>query len=333
MAGQRQETPLGAAVLSSLDPQTYGQHPLHQLARDWYETNCYTDLWIELLHSLDLDPLACLPFTMAIDFEGDQWTFIKPSHSDLYALYGIDVQELNVWSALENHTLEQLRRQRLVLAELDAFHLPDTHATDYHTKHSKTTVAINLLDPARARMAYFHNAGYFELEGDDYGQLFRSHAPAGALPGYVEFAKVSGVRRSRADDLVKQSLILLHNHLRRAPKSNPVEAFSPSFTRDVERLQSGQLSDYHAYAFATLRQLGGAFELAAHYLHWLEQNDEPGLSSTIDDFRVISSTAKSLILKTARAIMTGKPAEFGQMLSVIGASWASGMERLQSRYG
>ena len=45
--------------------------------RAWAETNCYVDLWVELLHALGHDPIAALPFTLAIDFEGDQWTFFK----------------------------------------------------------------------------------------------------------------------------------------------------------------------------------------------------------------------------------------------------------------
>jgi len=40
---------------------------------------------------------------VAIDFEGDQWTFFKPPHEDLKALYGIDVQELYVWRPLLEH--------------------------------------------------------------------------------------------------------------------------------------------------------------------------------------------------------------------------------------
>ena len=47
-------------------------------AAAWPEKNCYADLWIGFLHTLGLEPLAMLPFTVAVDFEGDQWTFFKP---------------------------------------------------------------------------------------------------------------------------------------------------------------------------------------------------------------------------------------------------------------
>lgn len=325
---------MALAVLGTLDARTYTQHTLHQIDRTWYETNCYADVWIEMVHALGLEPLACLPFTLAIDFEGDQWTFAEPAHSDLFSLYGIDVQELNLWRSLEDHTLEQIGRQRFVLAEVDAFHLPDTQGTDYQTKHTKTTVGINLIDPATQRMGYFHNAGYFEVSGRDYSRIFPTGPQLeGSLPPYVEFAKVSDLRRVGVENLVKESLGLLHNHLRRVPKDNPGVAFSRRFQLDVERLQCGQLPDYHVYAFATLRQLGGMFELAAHYLLWLERHGEKDLAPIVDEFEQISATAKAMILKTARAIMTRKTADFNPMLDTISSSWASGMQRLHARYG
>ena len=61
-----------------LDPARHTRHELHDLDRDWPETNCYVDLWIEVLHAAGLDPHAMLPFVFAIDVEGDQWTFVKP---------------------------------------------------------------------------------------------------------------------------------------------------------------------------------------------------------------------------------------------------------------
>ncbi|MFY0076088.1 DUF1839 family protein, partial [Acinetobacter baumannii] len=84
------------------------------------------DVWIEVLHALGLNPVACLSMVFANDFDGDQWTFYKPPHEDVFALYGIDVQELNVWRNLYSNTCTQLSRGRLVLAEMDSFYLPDT---------------------------------------------------------------------------------------------------------------------------------------------------------------------------------------------------------------
>ena len=52
-------------------------HSLHRSDRCWTETNCYVDVWIEVLHALGLDPTAAGAFTLSTDFEGDQWTFFK----------------------------------------------------------------------------------------------------------------------------------------------------------------------------------------------------------------------------------------------------------------
>jgi hypothetical protein len=96
----------------ALDPSTYQRHPIHQEGRTWAETNCYVDVWIELLHALGYEPIAGLPFTLTIDFEGDQWTFFKCPLLDMYELYGLDVQELAIWRPLVVHIEEQVERGR-----------------------------------------------------------------------------------------------------------------------------------------------------------------------------------------------------------------------------
>src|SRR5207253_8592962 len=83
-----------------LDPARYRRHAIHGENRVWAETNCYVDVWVELLHAWGFDPVAALSFTLAIDFEGDQWTFFKYPLGDLYQLYGLDVQELAIWRPL-----------------------------------------------------------------------------------------------------------------------------------------------------------------------------------------------------------------------------------------
>ena len=90
-----------------LDPAAYARHALHRTDLAWPESNCYVDLWIELLHTSGAEPLAALPFTFAVDLEGDQWTFFKFPLADLYTLYGVEVFELNVWDRLVAHIEEQ----------------------------------------------------------------------------------------------------------------------------------------------------------------------------------------------------------------------------------
>jgi len=65
------------SVFSGIDPETYRAHALHSSERAWPETNCYVDLWIEVLASSGVAPEAMLGFTLTQDFEGDQFTFFK----------------------------------------------------------------------------------------------------------------------------------------------------------------------------------------------------------------------------------------------------------------
>ena len=83
-----------------LDAGNYQRHALHSESRAWIEKNCYIDVWLEVLHAARLEPTAVLAFTVASDFDDDQWTFYKPPHVDISELYGVGVQELNVWKPL-----------------------------------------------------------------------------------------------------------------------------------------------------------------------------------------------------------------------------------------
>ena len=137
----------------ALDASRYPRHRIHGEDRNWAETNCYVDVWVELLHAWGFEPIAALPFTFAIDFEGDQWTFFKFRLGDLLDLYGLDVQELAISGPLVNHIEEQVERGRPVLVELDSFFLPDTAGTAYKREHVKSTVAVNAIDIAHEQLA------------------------------------------------------------------------------------------------------------------------------------------------------------------------------------
>ncbi|MEJ2441234.1 MAG: DUF1839 family protein [Gammaproteobacteria bacterium] len=157
----------------ALDPDNYQRHLIHGKDRTWIETNCYADVLIELLHAMGYEPIAALPFTLAIDFEGDQWTFFKFPLGDLYELYGLDVQELAIWKPLITHIEEQVGMGRPVLVELDSYFLPDTAGTAYQREHVKSTVAIVEIDVDKQHLGYFHGQGYYHLDGEDFLNVFR----------------------------------------------------------------------------------------------------------------------------------------------------------------
>lgn len=323
-------------AFAPLDPQTYVPHELHGSQRAWTESNCYIDVWVEILHALKLDPSACLPHVLPMDFEGDQWTFFKPSHDDLFMLYGLDVQELNVWRSLYDNALAMLAGGKIVLSEVDAFFLPDTAGTDYRTQHTKTTIGIQEMDVERRRLGYFHNSSYHRLEGADFASVFRLDIPADPthMPFFAEFVRTERRKQLEPDALRTASVAVLRKHLARLPRTNPVTRFAEKFPADLSWMQAEGLKAYHGWAFATLRQLGAAFELAAFYVRWLSHGaGTTGLEPAAVAFESISSAAKTLVLKTARAVNTKKPLDVTAMLGEAAVAWDTGMRLLVERYG
>ncbi len=324
-----------ATALQPLSASAYVRHALHQGDRPWPETNCFADLWIEVLHSCGHDPLAALGCTLDLDFEEDQFTFFRQTYGDLAALHGVDVQELNVWRPLHLHIEEFVRRGRLVLAEVDAHWLPDTSGTDYRTQHTKTTIGIQAIELRRERLGYFHNAGYFELEGADFRGLFHLDGPEdpGRLPLYVEFVRMESLHLRPREALMALALECTRAHLRRRPRENPVARFAVSFPDAVARLGPESLATYHLYAFATVRQLGSAADLAAHHLRWLQPAVERPLETAAAALDLVSLSAKSLILKGARAVSTGKRADFGPLLSTMSSGWGTALAAAAAALG
>ncbi|MGF6665284.1 hypothetical protein QF000_006952 [Paraburkholderia atlantica] len=247
-------------------------HALHQGERVWQETNCYVDLWIELLHGFGLDPRAALAFTVTQDFEGDQFTFFKFPLDDLERLYGTQVQELAIYDSLEERVLAQTLRGHTVLVEVDGYYLPDTRATSYRSEHPKTTIGIDFVDTAARRLGYFHNTGYHQLDGDDYDGVFRKLPHFTGQPDllfpYVEFAKQARPALE-GTALAEASAELLCAHLERRPLSNPISQWRAAFPAHLDTLFERDEAYFHLYSFNLMRQLGANFEFLSKYLQWL----------------------------------------------------------------
>lgn len=327
----------------NLAPGGHVPHGLHGEASVWVEKNCYVDVWIEALHAQGLDPTAMLAFTVRLDFIGDQWVFFKPPHRDLDDLYGIDVQELNVWKPLLRHGLLHLGQGDPIFTEADAFYLPDTAGTDYRTRHGKTTIVLETIDSDARTLGYFHNAGYSTLSGEDFDAVLGALVPAGEppLPLFAEVARVGRARRLPRGELLRRSLGQLGHHLARRPGDNPFDRFAACFAEDVAALSfAGGLAAYQPYAFATLRQCGANFELAGAYLRWVDGllaeikgGRDPRLPRAAAHFDEISSAAKALILRGARAVNSKKTHDFAPMLGSMTASWAAAMGLLDAHLG
>jgi hypothetical protein len=313
----------GLMSLLGLDQAAYRSHPLHASERTYAETNCYTDILIELLHARGEEPLAAMGCTVRIDFEGDQWTFFKPFVGDLELLFGVDVHEMQPYRPLPEQAAEQIAEGRTLIVELDSWYLPDTAATSYRSEHVKTSVVVEGIDPEGERLRYFHGPGYYELEGEDYRGVFRlgRDLSADVLPPYTELVRFDGGRPLRGEDLRNAAQALLRGHLARRPATNPFLRFAAQLERDLPRLLEGDASEYHAYAFATVRMAGSAFEVAGTQAEWLLGDEAARACEALQ--RIVEG-CKVLSFRLARR----RAFDPGETLSALASAWDEAMGRL-----
>jgi hypothetical protein len=311
--------------LLGLDPATYRPHEVHAGGRTYGETNCYTDILVELLHARGFEPLAAMGFLVRMDFEGDQWTFFKPPPGDLELLFGVDVHEMQPYRPLPVQLTEQLEQGRTMIVELDSWFLPDTAGTSYRSEHVKTSVAVEAIDAEGEQLHYFHNAGLYTLEGEDFREVFRiAHDRAGeVLPPYTEIVRFDAGDPLAGGELREAALLLLRDHLVRRPADNPFTRFGARLAGDLPGLLEGELAGYHAYAFATVRMVGSAFELAASHVDWLLG---AGGAAAAEPMRRIVDGSKVLSFKLARRrAFDAEPA-----VAALAEAWDEAMAALDS---
>lgn len=321
-------------VFDTLDPLTYVCHPLHDHERDWPETNCYLDVWIDVLSALGLPPEACLGYSITQDFEGDQFTFFKVPLEDLAALFGLRVTELAIYDRVENHVLEQIKRGRLSLVEVDSYFLPDTRGTGYHQTHGKTTIAINRIDIAGRTMDYFHGLGLHRLEGEDFDGIFWRTAPEGGLPflPYTEFVKMPDGLPGEAE-IRSTAKSLLARHLANRPAANPIRAFAAVFADQAAAMADRPFDFFHLYAFNTLRQLGANFELFSAHLTWASGEQSLDMARPAAGAKRISEVCKTIQFQLARAVMRKKFDKLQSALDPACEAWDQLVEDLDSQIG
>jgi hypothetical protein len=313
--------------LSGQDPATYRPHPLHASSRSYQETNCYADVLIELLHGCRLEPLAAFGHLVRMDFEGDQWTFFKPPADDLELLYGIDIHEMQPYRPLPLQIAEQIAQGRTIIVELDSWYLPDTAATSYRREHVKTSVAADAIDPEAQVLRYFHGTGLYELSGEDYRGVFRvgETAPE-VLPPYTEIVRFDAGEPLAGDELRAAARRLLHRHLGRRPRSNPFERFGASLAVALDGLLRAELEAYHAYAFATVRMVGSAFEVAADHAGWVLGEEaataQPAMGEIVDG-------CKALSFRLARR----RPFDPGPLIETLSQAWERAINGLCAAAG
>lgn len=319
-----------ALLSSNLDaPLRFVPHALHDPNRSWPETNCYTDLWIELLASLGEVPAAGFGFAITQAHEGDQFTFSKMPFEDLRRLFGLTVQELSIYRTLEQHTVLHVARGSTVLLEADAFYLPDTKATTYRQAHVKTTIAVSGIDPAAEVADYFHNAAASVLSGEDYRGAFRLRPEFAAepdlLPPYVEIVKRCVASLAPAV-LHETAIDLLRGHLSRRPPISPFSAWRDAFDGDLGGLLAAP-ETFHDYAFHFPRSIGANFELLGSHAAWLSPDR---LESVVAACNLIAKTAKVLQFRLARSVARGRADACHDCFDTFSTAYAEIVSGLES---
>ncbi|WP_026363071.1 DUF1839 family protein [Methylopila sp. M107] len=328
------EAPAPAPRVLPIDPSGWRNHAMHAADRHWPQTNCYADLWIEVLHAMGLEPAAAFGFAISQDFEGDQFTFFKPPLEDLESLYGLRVTELALYDDLVSHLALQAAQGRIVLIELDSFYLPDTAGLTYRTAHGKTTVAINRIDPAARELDYFHNEGFWRASGEDFDGLMRlapGQAREDTLFPYAEMARLPKERCSSAETAAA-ALSLLVRHIRRRPETNPLIGFRAVVEAQGAALKERPTESFHHYAFNTLRQLGANFELFASHLAWLTREGLEGLGEAEAAAGSIAEGAKIAQIVMARSVRQGSYGRLDGTLAAIQADHDRLIAALTARF-
>jgi hypothetical protein len=321
-------TELEQRSLSGKQPGHYQPHALHAHGRTYLESNCYSDIIIELLHACGYEPLAAFGHLLRMDFEGDQWTFFKPPPEDLELLFGIDIHEMQPYRPLPLQIAEQLEHGRGMIVELDSWYLPDTASTSYRSEHVKTSVGADAIDVENQTLRYFHSAGLFELNGEDYRGVFRISGAftEDVLPPYTELVRFDAGPALRGAELRGAALGLLRRHLAQRPRTNPFERFGAHLARELPALLEQGLEAYHAYAFATVRMAGSAFEIAASHLEWLLGAQATPAASSMGE---IVDGCKALSFRLARR----RPFDAEPLIVSLAHSWTRAVEDLVESVG
>jgi len=311
--------------LLGLNPGDYTSSALHYPDRTFRETNCYVDIWIELLHALGIEPASAMAFACTVDFEGDQWTFFKPPPDEMTRLYGIDVHEMQLYRPMVDHVTEQLSAGRTVILEADSFYMPDRAATSYKRNHVKSSIAIEAIDALGERLRYFHGPGYYELSGEDYRGIFRLGRgfTEDVLPPYTELVRFDAGPRLQGEELRRAAYEMLSRQLERRPQRNPWLAFGKRLLLDFPQLLAGTDTNYHAYAFATVRQCGAAFDAAKSFVEWLAAPSSDARAAAEALGRQVSG-AKALLFRLARR----RPFDPAPPIRQLAEDWETTMHAL-----
>ncbi|SDD36501.1 protein of unknown function [Cupriavidus sp. YR651] len=313
-----------------------GAHALHGGNPVWSHTNRHIDLWVELLHGWELEPIAALPFTVTQDFSGDQFTSSNIPAGDMECLYGIVRDELSTYDRLESHVAAQTSCGNVVILEVDNFQLPQAGKA-YRRQHARSSIAIDVLVPEATAVGYYHHDGYHTASGEDYEAIFRMPGDDAISRGAAFFPQAEVVRRrftAQADAaLVRASLGLLRAHLVRRPRENPICAFRTAFPDHLDQLMARGEPNFQAYAANVLRQLGANFELLGRYVRWLVMQGQVLPDTVAEACYTMASEAMVMQFRLMRAVISHKPDPCQDCLDQLEAAYKDTVPALAAHFG
>ncbi|WP_285030758.1 DUF1839 family protein [Mycolicibacterium sp. lyk4-40-TYG-92] len=303
-------------------PDGYAPHFTHRADRLWLETNCYLDLWIEILNCLGLDPVPSFASLLSADHDGLGWTFGKQQPEDLRRLYGIEVAEENSWLPVLELVETGPRRGVLHTVEVDSWWLPDTAGTAYRSEHVKTTITPLSVDRDARRLRYLHNAGLFELDGEDFDGVFGlTAASAPLLPPYIEV-----IRHFPARAQPGAVAAVVREHLSRRPVGNPIDRLGSCVEQAGTWLPDAGMARFHLWAFGSLRQCGASAELLADLAEYLDA-EFSGAAAAAAPLRSVAGAAKAVQFKMAR-VVSGRKVDVSSTLAAMATDWQTALDAI-----
>lgn len=271
--------------------QEFKKHYLNSVDRHWPQSNCSIDALTGVMHNKGYNPVPLLAVCVASGYEGDQGRFFKYPIGDLEDLHGIIINELTIYDTLERHIVEQVRRGRIVLTEVDSYGLRDTIGVTYHIAHKKSGIAIDFIDPVNKKLTYYHNDVYGEVEGDDYDLVLGLHGDLVAFTEFIEFLDVPRKSEAELRGLAKG---LLNKYFKRIPLNSPMKEFRKAFPRHMANITP---ETFHEFAFNHFRMIGSNFEYFGSFLQWLG-----GYEDAVVHCETIAQTTKVMQFRTARMV-------------------------------
>lgn len=324
-----------SVTVSTLHPglsaDGFTPHLLHQDQSLWSNTNCYLDVWIELLHGMGRRPEPLFAAAVAAETQVEQFEFLKVDHRDLEEVHGLRVGEYDIWRPLLEHVLTQMVAGNLMIIEADAHWLPDTRGISYGIEHTKTSIVPVRVDPQQRHLVYLHNAGLHELSGHDFDCVLGEQRRQGIVPApYVELVRLDRLTPAHDGAARAHTARLLRHHTARSTAQNPAAELMDVVRSRFDWLAEAGMDGYHALCFETTRQLGVVSMVAAEAVKFSAVDR---IQAAADAYVAVSQEAKALQFQLARVARGRKSASLDTTMAAIGDQWARAASTLREWAG